>query len=79
MTTGVIQKDVSEAVEYGGFVMNNETSNYDLLFTTFISELLCRNRALERAKQENETNQGRYDLNDILIKTRKVVTYGWNT
>lgn len=61
--------------EYGGFVKNIQTGQYELLFCTEFSELLARNRAIENARAQNElTEKPFFDTTDVIVKTRTAVT-----
>ena len=66
--------------EFGGFVKNLDTGEYDLRFRTEISDRLALNRAIEDANVANKYMNGNYDSNDVIIKRRTIeITYGeWN-
>lgn len=68
-------------IEYGGFVKNIKTGKYERLFTTQMSELLARNRAIEAASNANQNPDYQYDVNDTIVKKRIVKSeYGeWET
>ena len=61
--------------EYAGFVKNLDTNEYEMLFSTFISDVLAKNRAIETAKNRNRSSTcANYDTNDIIVKQRKAVS-----
>lgn len=60
--------------QYGGFVKNKSTGEYEPLFTTYMSDILAKNRAIEMAKAKNVHQEEQYDINDIIIKVRNVRT-----
>jgi hypothetical protein len=72
-------KPVTQTVtEYGGFAKNSE-GEYQLLFATEMSELLCRQRTTEEAEHINRVAHelGRpikFDPRDIVIKSREKET-----
>ena len=74
---------IGTETEFRGLCRNKMTGEYEVLFHTFISDVLCRNRTIEKAKLNNEMDCKRfqYDLEDILIQYRDVTTYasGWKT
>lgn len=62
--------------EYRGLVKNVTTNEYEEMFRTEISELLCRNRTAEKvlalmAKTESES----YDVTDVVVEKRTVTSY----
>lgn len=66
--------------ELAGFVRNIKTGEYQQMFITQIgSPMLCRNRAVEKAKGYNEYIGEEYDLNDVVVKRRaiEVISYPW--
>lgn len=58
--------------QYGGFVKNTATGEYECLFVTFCSELLAHNRAKEKAAESNEYSDMYYDVNDIVVRRRTI-------
>lgn len=64
--------NVNQEVQYGGFVKNSSTGQYDCLFTTFCSELLAHGRAREKALENNECAGAFYDINDIVVRRRTI-------
>ena len=64
--------------EYGAFAQNMLTGSMDLLFTTEISELLCKNRALEKIREKNAAGMN-YDESTLVIRYKNVVVCrsGW--
>lgn len=64
--------------EYGGFVFNDNTDEYELLFVTQFSELLAKNRALEKAIELNRMGEN-YNEEDYFVKFRyvEVLTGEW--
>ena len=66
--------------ELAGFVRNIKTGEYQQMFITQIgSPMLCRNRAIEKAKGYNEYIGEEYDLDDVVVKRRaiEVISYPW--
>lgn len=66
--------------ELAGFVRNIKTGEYQQMFITQIgSPMLCRNRAIEKAKGYNEYIGEEYDLNDVVVKRRvtEILMYPW--
>ena len=66
--------------ELAGFVRNIKTGEYQQMFITQIgSPMLCRNRAVEKAKGYNEYIGEEYDLYDVIVKRRvvEVISYPW--
>lgn len=71
---------VAKEEELAGFVRNIKTGEYQQMFITQIgSPMLCRNRAVEKAKGYNEYIGEEYDLDDVIIKRRvvEVISYPW--
>ena len=65
--------------EYQCLVRNISTpeKTYDELFRTEISELLAKNRAIEKANAINAQTPNTYDPDDYIIRTRtNLITYG---
>ena len=64
--------------EYGAFAKNMITGSTELLFTTEISELLCKNRALEKIREKNAAGM-RYDESTLVIRYKNVIVCrgGW--
>lgn len=58
-------------LEYRGLCKNLESGDYDALFATPVSELLCKNRTKAKARLYPE----KYDVDDIILQTRTVKTY----
>ncbi len=68
---------MEQYTQYAGFVKNKNTGEYEKLFTTEISPILAKNRAIERAKERAEYTDVTYDTADVVVKKRPVtVTYG---
>ena len=68
---------MKQYTEYAGFVKNNTSGEYEKLFTTEISPILAKSRAIEHAKERVEYAGVSYDTNDVIIKERQVtVSYG---
>ena len=66
--------------ELAGFVRNIKTGEYQQMFITQIgSPMLCRNRAVEKAKGYNDYIGEEFDLNDVIVKRRivEVINYPW--
>lgn len=61
-------------IEYGGFVKDHKTGKTDLMFLTTISQLICLNRTIEKAKLSNEHYGTDYDLTTVQVRCRKVET-----
>jgi hypothetical protein len=63
--------------QYRGLAKNLLTKQYDELFNTNVSELLCNNRTVEAAEiRNNYSNNGIiYDVIDIIVQSRTVETY----
>lgn len=59
-------------IEFGGFVFNRETKEYELLFTTEMSALLAGNRAKESAEIQNQGGAA-FDPQSIIVKRREVL------
>lgn len=60
-------------IDYGGFVWNNESKQYEILFKTNIGENISRNRASERAKMKNRTFfRNVYDPENVRVYRRTV-------
>lgn len=59
-------------IEYGGFINNIKSGEYERLFTTQMSELLARNRTIEAARNANQNPDYQYDINDVVVKKRIV-------
>ena len=60
-------------IEYGGYVKDRKTGKEDLLFTTFMSAFLCKQRTIEEAKSWNEQGAS-YDVKSITVRYRKLET-----
>ena len=61
---------VGEEIQYRALYFNKETGQQEVLFTTTISELLCKNRAKEKILERGEA----FFQERIMIESRKVVT-----
>ena len=59
-------------IEFGGFVWNRETKEYELVFKTEMSALLARNRAKESAEFQNQGGAA-FDTQSIIVKKREVL------
>ena len=59
--------------EYGGFVKNLDTEQYEQMFVTSCSESLCIGRAKEEAENYNRYYGKNYDTNDIVVRKRKCI------
>jgi hypothetical protein len=78
------RKSVTQTVtEYGGFARSSE-GDYKLLFTTEMSELLCRQRTVEEAARINRGELGlgrpiKFDVEDTIVKTRtkETILHPW--
>jgi len=57
--------------EYRGLCKNYESDDYDALFITSCSEVLCKSRTREKALSCPK----RYDATDIILQKRTVKTY----
>ena len=57
-------------IEYGGFVKNLNTGEYQCLFVTRFSKLLARERAKERAAFDNSMFPDTFDIKDIIVRSR---------
>lgn len=66
------KKYIDKVTQYGGFVKNMVTGEYECLFTTFSCKLLAHNRAKEKAAGNNKFINSHYDINDIVIYQRSV-------
>lgn len=68
---------ISSVTQYRGICRNNVTGEDDELFQTSISELLCRNRTVEKANMLNElkSNSFQYNIETISIQMRIVESY----
>ena len=76
----MIDIEKEQFVEYGGFVKNEETGEYDLLFDSKInSESLMREFTISAANERNLFCRNKYNLNDVVIKQRKktIITEDW--
>lgn len=60
-------------IEYGGYAVDTKTGKEELLFTTFASELLCKNRTIEEVKSWNDLGAA-YDPDSITVRYRKLET-----
>lgn len=57
--------------EYGGFVQNLETAEWECLFVTEISALIAHNRALEKAIFRNESaGRAIYNMTNVWVRQR---------
>lgn len=66
---------MTQSSQYGGFVRNLKTGEYDLLFVTEFSALLTWGRTLEKAKEKNRfSGHEIYDVEDIQIRKRSCQT-----
>lgn len=68
---------ISSEVQYRGICTNAVTGEEDVLFQTSVSELLCRNRTVEKANMRNalKSSSFQYDTKNIRIQMRIVVSY----
>ena len=68
---------VNTEIQYRGLVRNLLTNEYDVLFHTVFSEILCYNRTLEKANLGNKfSKKGMiYDVKEIVIQSRVVESY----
>ncbi len=65
--------------EYQCLVRNISTpeKTYDELFRTEVSELLAKNRAIEKANTINAQTPNTYDPDDYIVRARtNIITYG---
>jgi len=62
---------IASNIEYRGLCKNRKSGEYDALFVTEFSELLCQNRTKSKANLHPE----QYDADDIVIQTRTVKSY----
>lgn len=66
---------MEQSTQYGGFVRNLKTGEYERLFLTEFSALLAWRRALEKAKEKNRySGKEIYDVEDIQIRKRSCHT-----
>jgi len=66
---------MEQGAQYGGFVRNLKTGEYERLFLTEFSALLAWGRTLEKAKEKNRfSGQEVYDVEDIKIRKRSCQT-----
>lgn len=64
-----------DILEYGGFVLNTNTNEWECLFVSEISAVLARNRALEKANDCNRfEGYSKYDISDAWVRQRRRVT-----
>lgn len=59
-------------VEYGGFAKRMDTGEYELIFKTTWSELLCRNRTLESIRLYFP---GIYDKGSVTVRKRNLMIF----
>lgn len=60
-------------IEYGGYARDTEAGKEDLLFTTFTSAFLCKQRTIEEAESWNEQGAS-YDVGSVTVRYRKLET-----
>lgn len=58
-------------IEYGGYAVDTKTGKEELLFSTFASELLCKNRTIEEIKIWNDLGAA-YDPDSVTVRYRKL-------
>ena len=64
-----------DIIEYGGFVLNTNTNEWECLFISEISAVLAYNRALEKANECNRLEgYSEYDISDVRVRQRRRVT-----
>lgn len=64
-----------DIIEYGGFVLNTNTDEWECLFVSEISAVLAHNRALEKANECNRLEgYSKYDTSDIWVRQRRRAT-----
>ncbi len=59
--------------QYAGCIKNKHTKKYEILSIVPFSQLLAKNRAVEKAILHNNY-EDKYDINDIVIKERTATT-----
>lgn len=66
-----------EEIEYRGICKNKVTNEYEQLFVTSISELLCKNRTIEKANESNRWNSDKYqyDIDTVMVQKRSTIKY----
>ena len=64
---------IETSTEYGGYVKNNTTGDYDMLFIGECSACLAYGRAKEKAENRNNYSYSDYDTSDIIVKRRDMV------
>lgn len=69
---GVQLSGGSAEVEYGGFAKRMDTGEYELIFKTTWSELLCKNRTLESIRLYSP---GIYDPASVTVRKRNLMIF----
>lgn len=60
-------------IEYGGYAVDTKTGKEELLFTTFASEFLCKERTAAEVKSWNDLGAA-YDPDSVTVRYRKLET-----